>query len=408
MGQLTGPLTGPRRVTVLGSTGSVGVSTLDLLERASAHGSAKVDVVALTGGRNVALLAEQALKWRPEIAVVADDSLLEELGERLKGSGVAVAAGSAAVREAAAMDADWVMSSIVGAAGLAPTLAAARTGAIIALANKESLVCAGPVLLETARQAGGMVIPVDSEHSAIFQVLQPDLLHRVARLILTASGGPFRQWSKAQMKAATVEQAVAHPNWSMGAKISIDSATMMNKGLEMIEAAYLYGVGSERIDVVIHPQSIVHSLVEYQDGSTLAQLGGADMRVPIACAYAWPERLPWPAPPFSLAAAGTLTFEAPDEERFPALAIARSAMIAGRGAPGAMSAANEIAVAAFLDRRIGFLDIAAAVSETLERMDAAGDLGAGANGDALESAMNIDRSARRIAAKVLADVVPSN
>ena len=403
-----GQLSQLRRVTVLGSTGSVGVSTLDLLERASVHGSADVHIVALTGGRNVALLAEQALKWRPERVVLASESGLVELRERLRGSGVEVAAGAMAIQEAAAMPADWVMSAIVGAAGLAPTLAAARTGAVIALANKESLVCAGPVLIETARQAGGMVIPVDSEHSAIFQVLQPNQAHRVKRLILTASGGPFRCWSAAEMRWATPEQALAHPNWDMGAKISIDSATMMNKGLEMIEAAYLFSTPSERIDVLIHPQSIVHSLVEYQDGSTLAQLGGADMRGPIACAFAWPDRLPWPAPAFDLAKTGTLTFEAPDETLFPALAIARAAMKAGGRAPAAMNAANEVAVAAFLDRRIGFLDIAASVSETLERMAATGELGAEGNGDALEAAMTTDKSARRIAAKVLAELVPSN
>jgi 1-deoxy-D-xylulose-5-phosphate reductoisomerase len=399
-----GQLSFPRRVTVLGSTGSVGVSTLDLLDQAIAHGSAEVEVVALTAGRNVDLLAKQALHWRPELAVIADESLLDELRLRLNGSGIPTAGGEKAVRDAAGMDADWVMSAIVGAAGLAPTLAAARTGAIIGLANKESLVCAGPVLLETARQAGGVVIPVDSEHSAIFQVLHPDQIKRVARLILTASGGPFRCWTAEDMRRATPEQAVAHPNWNMGAKISIDSATMMNKGLEMIEAAYLFSMPSEQIDVLVHPQSIVHSLVEYQDGSTLAQLGTPDMRTPIACAFAWPDRLPWPAPAFDLAKGGPLTFDAPDPVRFPALDIARSAMKAGGGAPAAMNAANEQAVAAFLDRRIGFLDIAAAVAETLERMDSAGDLGAGANGDVLEAAMHIDRSARRIAAKVLSDL----
>ena len=399
-----GQLSAPRRATVLGSTGSIGVSTLDLLDKAIAHGSAEVEIIALTGGRNIALLVEQALHWRPKLVVTAEDELLGALREGLEGSGIPAAAGAQAIKEAAAMEADWVMSAIVGAAGLAPTLAAARTGAVIALANKESLVCAGPVLLETARQAGGVVIPVDSEHSAIFQVLNPDHAKRVKRLILTASGGPFRNWSLEDMRRATPQQAVAHPNWSMGAKISIDSATMMNKGLEMIEAAYLFSMTSERIDVLVHPQSIIHSLVEYQDGSTLAQLGAPDMRSPIACAYAWPDRLPWPAPPFDLAKHGSLTFEAPDPERFPALAVARSAMIAGGGAPAAMNAANEQAVAAFLDRRIGFLDIAATVVETLERMDAAGSLRAGANGDVLEAAMIIDQTARRIAAKVLTDL----
>ena len=398
----------PKTITVLGSTGSVGTSTLDLASRAVAHGSAEVQVIALTAGANVALLAEQALEWRPKIAVIADERLLSELRQRLKGSGVACAAGEAAVIEAAGLGCDWVMSAIMGAAGLPPTLAAVRTGAVVALANKESLVCAGPALLEAARAAGGVIIPVDSEHSAIFQVLDPTLGHRVARLIITASGGPFRDWSRAAMGRAAPDQATAHPNFRMGAKISVDSATMMNKGLEMIEAAYLFGMRPEQIEVLIHPEQIIHSMVEYQDGSTLAQLGAPDMRTPIACAYAWPDRLPWPAPPLDLAAMGALTFAAPDSERFPAIGIARMALNAGGLAPAAMSAANELAVAAFLDRRIGFLDIAATVAETLERMDRGGDLKAGANADgALEIAMAADRSARRVATDVLAQLQPS-
>jgi 1-deoxy-D-xylulose-5-phosphate reductoisomerase len=388
---------GARSITVLGSTGSVGCSTLDLLDQAGAE----VDVFALTAGRNVARLAEQAIRWRPRVAVIEDEDLLPELRERLNGSNIGAAAGAAAVNEAAGLGADWVMSSIVGSAGLAPTLAAARTGSTIALANKESLICAGPALLATAKAAGGSVIPVDSEHSAIFQVLQPVGHDRVLRLILTASGGPFRGWSRADMAAATPEQAIAHPNWSMGPKISVDSAQMMNKGLEMIEAAYLFGMPSERIDVLIHPQSVVHSLVEYTDGSTLAQLGPPDMRTPIACAWSWPERITWPAQKLDLAAIGQLTFEAPDEERFPALAIARQALTAGGGAPAAMNAANEIGVAAFLKRQIGFLDIAALVSETLERLDQTGDLDADDDADPLEWAMAIDAGARNKAAQVL-------
>ena len=391
-----------RSVTVLGSTGSVGVSTLDLLDQARRHGSAEVELVALTANRNVEKLAEQALRWRPRLAVIADEACRAELAERLAGSGVEVAAGPEAVAEAAAMGAEWVMAAIVGVAGLAPTLAAARSGAVVALANKESLVCAGPALLDASRAAGGTVIPVDSEHSAIFQVLQPEAAGRVARLILTASGGPFRDWPLEAMADATPEQAVAHPNWSMGAKISIDSATMMNKGLETIEAAYLFSMPADRIEVLIHPQSVVHSLVEYQDGSTLAQLGPPDMRAPIACAFAWPERMAWPAPRLDLAAVGALTFQAPDPRRFPALAVARQALEYGRGAPAALNAANETAVAAFLDRKIGFLDIAAAVAETLERLDGDGGLLAGGDGDALETAMTIDRTARRTAADVLA------
>ena len=392
-----GALTPPRKVVVLGSTGSIGVSTLSLFEESGAP----VQMLALTAGRNVGRLIEQARRWKPTVAVIEDENCLADLRAGLAGTGVKAAAGAEAVREAAAMGADWVMSAIVGAAGLAPTVAAARTGAVVALANKESLVCAGPALLAIARAAGGSVIPVDSEHSAIFQVLQPECAHRVSRLILTASGGPFRTWDKAAMARATPEQAIAHPNWSMGAKISVDSATMMNKGLEMIEASYLFATPEERVDVVIHPQSVIHSLVEYVDGSTLAQLGPPDMRAPIACAFAWPDRLPWPAPRLDLAAYGQLTFESPDLDRFPAIGIAREALRLGGGAPAAMNAANEVAVAAFLDRRIGFLDIAGAVAGTLERMNSLGDLSV-AESDAVETAMMIDGSARRIAAEVVA------
>jgi 1-deoxy-D-xylulose-5-phosphate reductoisomerase len=391
-----GALTSPRKVVVLGSTGSIGLSTLSLFEESGAP----VEILAITAGRNVERLIAQARRWRPTVAVIEDASRLEDLRLGLAGTGVQAAAGAEAVREAAAMGADWVMSAIVGAAGLAPTVAAARTGAVIALANKESLVCAGPALLAIAKAAGGAVIPVDSEHSAIFQVLQPACVERVSRLILTASGGPFRTWDKPAMARATPEQAIAHPNWSMGAKISVDSATMMNKGLEMIEASYLFGTPEERIDVVIHPQSVIHSLVEYVDGSTLAQLGPPDMRSPIACAFSWPDRLPWPAPRLDLAAYGQLTFESPDLERFPAIEIAREALRLGCGAPAAMNAANEVAVAAFLDRRIGFLDIAAAVAGTLERMNSLGDLAVVEN-EAVENAMWIDASARRIAAEVV-------
>jgi 1-deoxy-D-xylulose-5-phosphate reductoisomerase len=373
-----------------------------------AHGSAEVEVVALTAGRNVNLLIEQCLKWRPQFAVIADESELEVLRSGLGGTGIRCGAGALAVVEAGAMDAQWVMSAIVGFAGLAPTLEAARRGAIIALANKESLVCAGPALIETARQAGGTLIPVDSEHSAIFQVLHPDQERRVSRLILTASGGPFRTWTRDAMVGVTPEQAVAHPNWSMGAKISVDSATMMNKGLEMIEASYLFGMGPEMIDVVVHPQSVIHSLVEYQDGSTLAQLGPPDMRSPIAVAYAWPDRLPWPAPALDLAAFGQLTFEAPDLERFPAIATARAALAHGGAAPTVMNAANEVAVAAFLDRRLGFLDIAATVDRTLDRMNSLGQLETSAGDDILETAMMVDASARRLATDVVAGLARSS
>jgi len=391
-----GTLSLPRRVSVLGSTGSVGVSTLDLFERAGAE----VEIVALVAGRNVERLAEQALRWRPGVAVIEDESLLPALRERLAGSGVTAAAGASAVVEAASADAQWVMSAIVGFAGLAPTLAAARAGAVVALANKESLICAGPTLLRTAKLAGGAVIPVDSEHSAIFQVFSPSNAQHVARLILTASGGPFRGWSREQMSRATPEQALAHPNWSMGAKISVDSATMMNKGLEVIEAAYLFAMPPERVDVVIHPQSIVHSLVEYADGSTLAQLGPPDMKAPIACAFAWPDRLPWPAQRLDLAKVGPLTFEEPDPERFPALRLAKDALLSGGAAPTAMNGADEIAVSAFLERRIGFLDIAGVVEETLARMDRQGLMRSDQN-DPVESARAADATARRVAGEVV-------
>jgi len=304
------------------------------------------------------------------------------------------------VLEAASADAQWVMSAIVGFAGLAPTLAAARSGAVVALANKESLVCAGPELLRTAKLAGGAVIPVDSEHSAIFQVLEPQNAAQVSRLILTSSGGPFRGASREQMAAATPAQALAHPNFSMGAKISIDSATMMNKGLEVIEASYLFAMPPERIEVLVHPQQIIHSLVEYADGSTLAQLGAPDMRAPIACAFAWPDRLPWPAPKLDLVASGPLTFEAPDPQRFPALAIAKSALAAGGRAPGALNAANESAVAAFLDRRIGFLDIPRVVGQTLEQLERHSWLPS-IGDDVLEAARATDATARRVADDVV-------
>ena len=391
-----GALSLPRRVSVLGSTGSVGVSTLDLFEQAKVD----LEVVALVAGRNAERLAEQALRWRPAIAVIEDETQLPLLRARLAGSGVKTAGGAAAVIEAASAEAQWVMSAIVGFAGLAPTLAAARAGAVVALANKESLICAGPALLRTAKLAGGAVIPVDSEHSAIFQVFSPSNAQHVARLILTASGGPFRSWSREQMARATPEQAVAHPNWSMGAKISVDSATMMNKGLEVIEAAYLFSMPPERIEVVIHPQSIVHSLVEYADGSTLAQLGPPDMRAPIACAFAWPDRLPWPAQRLDLARVGPLTFEDPDPDRFPALRLAKNVLVHGGVAPAAMNAADEIAVSAFLERRIGFLDISAVVEETLARMDQLGLLRAQQD-DPVEGARAADAQARGVAIQVV-------
>lgn len=382
-----------RRVTILGSTGSVGVSTLDLMQAAEGVGSARFQVQALAAGRNVKLLAEQARRWRPAVAVIGDESRLGELRSALLGTGIVAAAGDQAVIAAASEPVDWTMAAIVGTAGLRPAWAAAKLGGVLALANKESLVTCGPALLSRARDAGGTVIPVDSEHSAIFQVLQPPCASRLRRITLTASGGPFRTWTRAAMAGVTPEQAVAHPNWSMGAKISIDCATMANKGLEMIEASYLFDTPQDRIEVMVHPQSVIHSLVEYADGSSLAQLGPPDMRTPIACALAWPDRLPWPAPSLDLAEIGALTFERPDETRFPALRLARAALAAGGPACAIFNAANEIAVAAFLARRLGFLDIATVVEQTLEGL-ALQNMAAQGTGDPVESALAIDEVAR--------------
>ena len=391
-----------RKVSVLGSTGSVGTSTLDLMDQAETAGSGAFQVEVLTGGNNISRLAEQARRWRPRLAVTADPARLSELRDALAGTDVEVAAGPEAIVEAATRPVDWVMASIVGSAGLRSAWAAAGTGATLALANKESLVCCGPALIERVRRSGGKLIPVDSEHSAIFQVFPAEAPEQVAKLVLTASGGPFRTLPREAMGRITPEQAVAHPNWSMGAKISVDSATMANKGLELIEAAYLFAMTGDRIDVVVHPESIIHSLVEYVDGSTLAQMGPPDMKTPIACALAWPDRLAWPAPKLDLAALGQLTFEAPDAVRFPALRLAREALAAGGAAPIVFNAANEVAALAFLDRRLGFLNIAAVVADTLERatnarMDSDSD-------DACDAALAVDAAARRIANDIIASL----
>jgi len=388
-----------RKVSVLGSTGSVGTSTLDLMAAAEETGSGRFEVEGLTGGRNVALLAEQCLRWKPRLAVIENEAGRAELIDRLAGSGIEVAGGSNAIVEAASRPVDWVMAAIVGAAGLRSAWTAAGTGTTLALANKESLVCCGPALIERVASAGGKIIPVDSEHSAIFQVFPAEAPERVSKLILTASGGPFRRTPLDQMKSITPQQAVAHPNWSMGAKISVDSASMANKGLELIEAAYLFGMPQSKIDVVVHPESIIHSLVEYVDGSTLAQMGPPDMKTPIACALSWPDRLPWPAPKLDLAALGKLTFETPDMVRFPALKLAREALEAGGVAPVIFNAANEVAAFAFLDRRLAFLNIAAVITETLEKAQGEG-LAIG-TGSAAESALAVDKEARRIAGDIV-------
>ena len=388
-----------RRVTVLGSTGSVGVSTLELMAQAEAGGTGSFEVEALTGGGNVARLAEQARRWKPRVAVIADPARLDDLRDALAGTGVEAAAGDEAVIEAAGGEADWVMAAIVGAAGLRSAWAAAGTGATLALANKESLVCCGPALIERVRRSGGRLVPVDSEHSAIFQVFPHEAPQRVAKVVLTASGGPFRTTPREALAGITPEQAVAHPNWSMGAKISVDSATMANKGLEAIEAAYLFDMPAERIDVVVHPESIIHSMGEYVDGSTLAQMGPPDMKTPIACALAWPERIAWPAPRLDLAAIGRLTFEAPDEDRFPALKLAREALRAGGTAPIVFNAANEVAALAFLDRRLAFLNIAAVVADTLSRVTASGVEPGSRN--ACDAALAVDAQARREAESIV-------
>lgn len=351
----------PRRVTILGSTGSVGQSTVDLIAR----NPGDYGVEALVAGNSVEVLADQARRLRASVAVVANPQRYRALKEALAGSGVEAAAGPEAVIEAAARPAEWVMAAIVGFAGLASTLAAARRGALIALANKEALVCAGRLLTEAIAESGGVLLPVDSEHNAIFQVFDPAQRHAVERLILTASGGPFRNWALADMADATPEQALAHPNWDMGAKISIDSATMMNKGLELIEAHLLFGLPAEQLDIVVHPQSVIHSMVAYRDGSVLAQLGTPDMRVPIGHALGWPSRIEGPAARLDFTTLSALTFEAPDSRRFPSLRLAREALNVGGFAPIVLNAANEVAVAAFLGRRIGFLDIARVVEDVM-------------------------------------------
>jgi len=382
-------LTAPRSVTILGSTGSVGCSTLDLIERQPEAFA----VEALTANGSAERLAEQARRVRAKLAVIADETRYRVLKEALAGSGIEAAAGAQAVADAAARPADWVMAAIVGAAGLAPTLAAVRRGAIVALANKETLVCAGALMTAEVVRHGATLLPVDSEHNAIFQVLDFERIEAVERIILTASGGPFRTLSRDAMAEVTPEQAIAHPNWDMGAKISVDSATMMNKGLELIEAHHLFGLPEARIEILVHPQSVVHSMVAYSDGSVLAQLGQPDMRTPIAYTLAWPERMVTPVAPLDLAEIGQLTFEAPDSERFPALDLARQALQAGGSAPTVLNAANEVAVAGFLDGRLGFLGIAEVVDRTLERI-AAVFLGG------LDDVWQIDREARRIAASM--------
>ena len=355
---------GLKRLTILGSTGSVGTQTLDLVaENPDAYA-----LGALIGGRNINLLAAQARQFRPEITVISDEALLPELRAALEGTGLACAGGRVAVIEAAARPVDWTMAAITGVAGLEPTLAAVRHGGTIAFANKEALVSAGDVFLRAVDEAKATLLPVDSEHNAIMQAMADGNGRAVEKIVLTASGGPFRTHTLDEMRGITREAALRHPVWSMGAKISIDSATMMNKGLEVIEAARLFALPSEKIDVLVHPQSVIHGMVAYADGSVLAQLGAPDMRIPIAHALAWPARLQTQAPRLDLATIAKLDFFPPDEARFPALRMARQALIQGHGAPTVLNAANEVAVAAFLENRIGFLDIAGIVEATMERL----------------------------------------
>ena len=387
-----------RTLTILGATGSIGTSTLDLIER----NREAFEVVALTAQSNVSGLAEAARRTHARLAVIGDKTRHAELQAALAGTGIRSAAGPEAVIAAAAEPADCVVAAIVGSAGLEPTFAAVGQGRRVALANKECLVSAGEVFMAAVAEAGAELLPVDSEHSAALQALSGAAPESIERIVLTASGGPFRTWTREQLERATPEEALRHPNWSMGAKISIDSATLMNKGLELIEAYHLFPVDADQLGVVVHPQSIVHCLVSYTDGSVIAQLAYPDMRTPIALALSWPRRMTAPTRRLDLAAVGNLSFEAPDEARFPALTIAREALARGGTAPTILSAANEVAVEAFLARRIGFLDIARTVARTLEAAETRGlVVAAGALADILAA----DAEGRRVAQSLLGGYV---
>jgi len=382
----------PRRITILGSTGSIGCSTIDLIKR----DPEAYKVEALTANRNVDVLAEQARLLDAQFVAIGDPDRYEDLKLALSGSNAEVAAGPEAIVEAAARGADWVMAGIVGAAGLEPTLEAVRQGAVVALANKECLVCGGDLMLDEISRSGATLLPVDSEHNAIFQVFDFDRRDSVEKIILTASGGPFRTTSIEDMAKVTPAEAVAHPNWDMGAKISVDSATMMNKGLELIEAYYLFGLPEDKIDILVHPQSIIHSMVAYVDGSVLAQLGSPDMRTPISYTLAWPQRMVAPSARLDLGKIATLTFEPPDSERFPALRLAREALKAGGAAPTILNASNEVAVAGFLDNNLGFLDIPRIVTETLEKMPISAIR-------SVDDALSVDNEARHIARDIMTE-----
>lgn len=385
-----------RRLSILGSTGSIGTNTLDVVRQMG--GRDVFEIVALTGNDNVSLLAEQAKAYGAKLAVTASDRHYAALKSALAGTGIAVAAGNAGLQEAASFDAELVMAAIVGTAGLSPTLTAARRGADIALANKECLVTAGSLFVDAVKRAGGRLLPVDSEHNAIFQVLEQDQRHALERIILTASGGPFRTFTLDQMRKVTVSDAVRHPNWSMGMKISVGSATMFNKALEMIEAKHLFDVAPEQIEVIVHPQSIVHSMVGYSDGSVLAQLGCPDMRTAIGHALSFPNRTRLDVERLDFTRLSRLDFEAPDEARFPALRLARLALSRGGLQSAVMNAAEETAFQAFVDARIGFLDMARVAEEVMELMR---DAGAAGNIDEVFAA---DGEAR-IRAKAVIDTI---
>ncbi len=386
-----------RSVTILGATGSIGRSTLDVLRRAGAG----FQVEALTAARNVQALASAAREFRPRFAAISDTACYAELKNALRGSGIETGAGRSAVIEAAARPADWVMAAIVGVEGLAPTLAAVERGAVVALANKECLVSAGEMFMRAAARAGARILPVDSEHNAVFQALAAGRREDVHKVALTASGGPFRTWTRAAIHAATPEQALRHPNWSMGRKVTIDSATLMNKGLELIEAHHLFALASHELGVLVHPQSIIHALVEFRDGSVVAQLSTPDMRTPIAYALAWPCRLEAPAPRLDLARLAALTFEEADPGRFPALELARAALESGGSAPTVLNAANEVAVAEFLAGRLGFGDIAVLVERT---MHAAAGKNPGKSPQSLDEAESVDHESRLLAAALLPEI----
>lgn len=386
----------PKRVSILGATGSVGCSTLDLIGRDPEN----FHVVALSGNRNAELLAKQAIAHNAELAVVADPSRYGELKEALAGTSVEAAAGDEALMEAVGRPVDWVMAAIVGSAGLRPTLEAVRQGSCVALANKECLVAAGDIFMETVAKSGTQLLPVDSEHSAAFQAIDLNVSESIEKIVLTASGGPFRTWTLEQMAKASPEDALKHPIWSMGQKLTIDSATLMNKGLELIEAYHLFPVEPEQLDVVIHPQSIVHCLVEYSDGSVLAQMSSPDMRTPIAYSLAWPERMWAPTERLNLAKIGSLSFEEPDYERFPALRIAREALESNNGATTVLNAANEIAVDAFLERRIGLPSISALVAAAMEAADRAGLSKPGS----LDEVLDLDEYSRGLARSLLTEM----